>query len=123
MLPDGWIAHRRDDGETLGWIRAHGDGWIAADLLGHDVTDATEWLDAEAALEDRGIGWLADPWELDVEGVDHPVPVRMVEVTPERVIVKTEDWGAIDAPLTYHELTWPAPAALRPRGSSAPQPW
>jgi len=119
MLPADWTPHRRDDGELLGWIHPAGDDWVAVDLLGHAASTPVDWLEAEEALEDRGIAWLADVWML--ERVDAaPLRVRMVEVTPDRVVVQTEDFGAIDAPVERFELEWPAPATLRPRRADDP---
>jgi len=109
--------HRRDDGELLGWIRPDGDAWVAIDLLGRPASEPTEWLDAEAALEALGIAYLAEPWMLDGEEGGRPVRVRFVEVTPERIVVKGEDFGAVDAPSRRWELPWPIPARLR-----APRP-
>jgi hypothetical protein len=109
--------HRRDDGELLGWIRPDGDAWVAIDLLGRPASEPTEWLDAEAALEALGIAYLAEPWMLDGEEGGRPVRVRFVEVTPERIVVKGEDFGAVDAPWRRWELPWPIPARLR-----APRP-
>ncbi len=119
MLPTDWTAHRRDDGELVGWIRPAGDDWVAVDLLGREASEPTEWLEAEAALEARGISWLADVWMLERPDAA-PLRVRMVEVTPDRVVVQTDDFGAIDAPVDRFELAWPAPAALRPRRSGDP---
>lgn len=82
-------------------------------LLGHDIAPATEWLEAEEVLEARGLAWLADVWMLERPDAT-PLRVRLVEVTPERIVVKTDDFGAIDAPVGRFELPWPAPAALRP---------
>lgn len=121
MIPADWTSHRRDDGELLGWIRPEGEGWVAVDLFGHDVSAPLDWLDAEAALEDRGLSWLADIWMLERESTDaEPLRVRIVEVTPERVVVQTDDYGAIDAPVERFELPWPAPARLRPRRGDDP---
>lgn len=119
MLPTDWTAHRRDDGELVGWIRPAGDDWVAVDLLGREASEPTEWLEAEAALEARGISWLADVWMLERPDAA-PLRVRMVEVTPDRVVVQTDDFGAIEAPVDRFELAWPAPAALRPRRSGDP---
>jgi hypothetical protein len=49
-----------------------------------------------------------------------PLRVRIVEVTPERVVVQTDDYGAIDAPVERFELPWPAPVRLRPRRADDP---
>ncbi len=117
MIPDDWTPHRRDDGERLGWIRPEGDAWVAIDVLGRAASDPVDWLDAEAALERLGLAWLADVWMLEREDAE-PLRVRLVEVVPEgagRVVVHTDDFGAIDVPVTRYELPWPAPARLRPR--------
>ena len=120
MIPADWTPHRRDDGELVGWIRPEGDGWVAIDVLGHAASAAVEWMEAEAALEARGLAWLADVWMLEREG-SAPLRVKLVEVTPGsvgergRVVVQTDDFGAIDAPVERFELPWPSPATLRPR--------
>ncbi len=120
MIPADWTPHRRDDGELLGWIRPEGEDWVAIDLLGHAASPAGEWLDAEHALESRGLSWLADIWMLERDAGD-PLQVKLVEVTPGRtgeagrVIVQTDDFGAIDVPVEQYQLPWPSPHALRPR--------
>lgn len=110
-----WIEHRRRDGERLGWIRPEGDLFVPVTLLGHDLAGPMDWLAAEEALEDLGLRWLAEPWVLRREdGVVRRV--RLTEVTPTRVVVKEDDFGAIDGqPVTY-TLPFPAPAALQPLG-------
>jgi len=113
VIPDDWTAHRRDDGELIGWIRPEGDDWLAVDLLGRDVSGPLDWLDAEAALEDHGIAWLADVWMLEGEAPE-AIRVRMVEVTPELVVVKVDDYGDVSRHSRQVALPWPAPARLRP---------
>ena len=112
MIPADWNPHRRDDGELVGWIRPAGDAWLAVDVLGREISGPIEWLDAEAALEERGIAWLADPWMLDGEG-PAPLRVRVVEVTPARVGGKGDDYGDVRRHSESFELPWPAPARLR----------
>lgn len=115
MIPADWTPHRRpDDRELVGWIRPAGGAWVAVSLLGRDVSEAGEWLDAEAVLEQTGLAWMAGIWML--EGVaDRPLRVKLVEVTPERVVVQTDDFGAIDVSVERFELPWPPPRTLRPR--------
>jgi len=130
VIPSDWTPHRRDDGELVGWIRPEGDGWVAVDLLGHAASDPVDWLDAEEALESRGLSWLADIWMLEL-GSAEPLRVKLVEVTPGRigeagrVVVQTDDFGAIDAPVERFELPWPSPDSLRPRrrGESGASPF
>lgn len=123
--PDDWIPHRRpDDGELLGWMRPDGDDWVAVSLLGWAVSEPVDWLAAEEALESVGLSYLADVWMLERAEAD-ALRVRMVEVSTARVVVQTDDYGAIDAPVTRFELPWPAPAELRLRhpGDSLLGPW
>jgi|SRR6478735_1261908 len=116
MLPTDWIEHRRpDDREPVGWIRPEGDLWVAVSVLGHDLTGPVDWLEAEEALEAAGLSWLADVWMLEQPDGGSPVRVRIVEVTPDGVVVQTDDLGAIDVPVERYALPWPAPARLRPR--------
>lgn len=123
-----WTPHRREDGELLGWIHPEGEEWVAVDVLGRPASDPTEWLDAEAALEERGISWLADPWVLEGEA-DQPVRVRILEVTPDedgapgRIVVKVDDFGDVTRPPTQqYVLAWPAPDRLRAPSSTDPDP-
>jgi hypothetical protein len=111
-VPADWITHRRGDGELLGWIRPDADGFVAIDLLGRALTERIDWLDAEEALEATGIGYLADPFELLVDGAW--VRVRLTEISADAIRVKTEDWGAIDAPVDQYVVPLPAPETLRP---------
>jgi len=76
-----WIEHRRGDRELLGWMRPQGEGFVVIDLLGREISDELDWLDAEELLEQRGIGYLADRYELQLDG-GHWLLVRIVEVSP-----------------------------------------
>lgn len=123
-----WTPHRREDGELLGWIHPDGEAWVAVDVLGRAVSGPTEWLDAEGALEDHGISWLADPWMLEGEA-ERPLRVRIVEVTPDgegrsgRIVVKVDDFGDVTRPATQqYLLSWPAPDRLRMPSPTDPDP-
>ncbi len=114
MLPRDWIEHRRGgDRERLGWIRPEGDCFVAHDALGRETTGTVDWLTAEEALEERGLHWLADLWQLDLPDGTRD-RVRIVEVTPDRVVVKGDDFGAVDMVTQNYVLPFPAPDALRP---------
>lgn len=140
--------HRRDDGELLGWIRPDGDRWTPIDLLGRPVSPPVEWLEAEAALEGAGLSYLAEPWmpedpdagdddlnghgdaraddgadDDDDSGRGTAVRVRFVEVTPDRIVVKAEDFGAVGSPTRRWVLPWPVPARLRPWRPGDPDPF
>lgn len=118
-MRDDWIEHRRGlDGELIGWMRPDGDGFVVIDLLGRDRTGVLDWFDAEAALDDLGIGYLADIYELrsdEPAAVDGWLRVRIAEVSPVRVRVKQDDGGAVGAPQIYYDLPFPAPESLRVR--------
>ncbi|PFG42705.1 hypothetical protein ATJ88_1375 [Isoptericola jiangsuensis] len=120
MLPTDWIEHRRPgDREVVGWIRPAGHDWVAVSLLGHDLTGPVGWHDAEETLDATSLSWLAGVWVLE-RADDDPLRVRIVEVTPDRVVVQTDDLGAVDAPVERQVLPWPAPAALRPHRPGDP---
>lgn len=121
MIPADWTPHRRDDGELVGWIRPAGEDWTAVDVLGREVTASVDWLDAEAALEQRGLAFLADVWMLERDG-EPPLRVRMVEVTPERIVVKVDDFGDVTRGAERHVLPWPLLPHLRPSRPGDPDP-
>ena len=75
------------------------------------------WDEAEAVLEERGIGWLSGVWEWPVDG--RPERVRLLEVSPARVLVAYDDGGSIHTKVDTIELPFPAPAA-RKAGEAAP---
>lgn len=114
MVPTGWFEHRRPgDREVLGYLRPSGDGFVAVDRLGRDVTGVVDWVEAEEALEVHGLGWLADLWQL-TQADGTRLRVRLVEVGPDRVVVAADDFGAVDAQVQSFVLPFPAPAALQP---------
>src|SRR4051794_14527484 len=112
MPHENWIEHRRPgDRERLGWITADGDGFVALDALGRRATGTVDWLEAEEALDERGLRWLADLYQLDrPDGTRERV--RIVEVTPDRVVVKVDDLGAVDVVTASYVLPFPAPDTL-----------
>ncbi|HMR47779.1 MAG TPA: hypothetical protein PKE40_01325 [Arachnia sp.] len=114
-----WTPHRRDDGEQLGWIRPADDEWVPVDLLGRELSEPVDWIEAEELLDAHGLAYLAESWLLELEG-GAAVRVRFVEVAPERIVVKGEDFGAIDIHTQVYELPWPLPAGLRPPTDADP---
>ncbi|ADG73734.1 conserved hypothetical protein [Cellulomonas flavigena DSM 20109] len=110
-----WVEHRRSgDRELLGWVRPEGDDFVAVDRLGRDVSGPVGWVEAEEVLDERGLLWLAGLWQLTRPG-GSVVRVRLMEVSPRRVVVKVDDHNAVGGgpPPTY-ELPFPAPATLAP---------
>lgn len=111
-VPSDWIEHRRGDRELLGWMRPSGDGFVVIDLLGRQITGEVDWFEAETTLDDLGIGYLADPFQLLLEGTW--LRVRLMEVSTERISLKREDWGDMTSPQTTWEVGFPMPETLRP---------
>ena len=122
MLPADWIEHRRGDRELLGWMRPEGDGFVVIDLLGRAVSAELDWFAAEELLDELGIGYLADPYELLLPD-GHWLRVRILEVSTDGIRVKRDDWGAIDVPLLEYSLPFPIPDELRPLDPSTPAVW
>lgn len=93
MLPRDWTPHRREDGETVGWIALDGDDVLAFDLLGRRVTaPGVDWLEAEQELEERGLAYLGGRFTLTLPP-DEPLPVRIGEVTTDHVTVVADEFG------------------------------
>jgi len=115
MSRAGWIEHRRDDGERLGWIVAEGELFHVVDLLGRTRTDAPlDWFDAEQVLDTLGIGYLADRYTLRLpDGVERRV--RIGEVDTSGIVAVADDFGSasvIGAKPERFALPFPAPAEL-----------
>ncbi|GAA2451994.1 hypothetical protein [Agromyces soli] len=118
-----FIEHRRPDGELVGWLRPEGEGFVPVDLLGREHGGAVDWLDGETLLEELGIRYLADPYVLRLENGTE-LRVRITEVSTRGIVVKKDDFGAIDAPLVRYELAWPMPPELTPLGErELPAAW
>ena len=120
--PADWIEHRRGDRELVGWMRPEGEGFVVVDLLGREISPELDWFAAEELLDAHGIGYLADPYELQLPD-GHWLRVRILEVSTDEIRVKRDDWGAIDVPLLQYTLPFPMPPQLRPWDPSTPVVW
>jgi hypothetical protein len=110
-----WIEHRRGmDGERLGWMAPAGEDYIVIDLLGRPRTEPGDWLTAEEVLDDLGIGYLADPYELRLESGEW-LRVRITEVSTEGIRVKKDDWGDMTsgAAQLFYSVAFPPGDELR----------
>ncbi len=121
VLPTEWIEHRRPDGETVGWIVPEGEGFRARDLLGREVTGVVDWLTAEETLDELGIGYLADRYQLRLpDGAERPV--RIAEASIRGITVVADEFGAASAvggTLERFRLAFPAPEELGPWDADA----
>ncbi|MFC0249574.1 hypothetical protein ACFFIO_13790 [Citricoccus parietis] len=114
-LPEDWIEHRREDGEPVGWIVPDGGGFRPMDFLGRPVGGApVEWLEAEEALDARGLGFLADRHRLKLaDGTERPV--RISQAGPDGIVVVADEFGAasaVGAQADEFHLRFPAPEEL-----------
>ena len=118
-VPADWYPHRRPDGEGVGWIVPDDDGLFQpVDLLGRTIgSTSVDWSEAEALLEEHGIGYLADGYDLRLpDGTERPV--RIAEASSEGITVVADEFGAASAVGAAHErfrLPFPATENLRPR--------
>jgi hypothetical protein len=108
-----WIEHRRGDGERVGWLCPEGEGFVPIDLLGRELAGPVDWLTGEEMLEAAGIGYLADRYELRLDD-GRWLQVRLTEVSTRHIVVKKDDFGAIDAPQLVYTVPFPLPETLRP---------
>jgi hypothetical protein len=111
-VPGDWIEYRRGDRERLGWMMPSGDGFVVFDLLGRRISDELDWLDAEELLDRLGMGYLADPYELKLDGCQW-LRVRLVEVSTDGIRVKKEDWGDVTASVREYTVSFPPADSLR----------
>jgi hypothetical protein len=112
-VQDDWIEHRRSDRELVGWIIPRGEDFVVVDLLGRERGGPVDWMTAEEALDELGIGYLADIYLLTLED-GRELRVRIAEVSPSGITVKKDDFGAVGVPQLYFPLEFPAPPTLRP---------
>lgn len=82
------------------------EGFVAIDLLGRRKTDVVDWMHAEETLDELGLGYLADPHELRLDGGGW-LRVRIAEVSPVAIRVKKDDWGDMNAPQIYYTVSFP----------------
>lgn len=114
MNPD-WIEHRRGrDGELVGWMEPAGDRFVVVDLLGRPRTGPVGWFTAEETLDELGIGYLADAYELRLD-TGAWLRVRITEVSTDHIGVKKDDFGDMTATQLHYAVPFPAPLeVLRP---------
>ncbi|NDK30587.1 hypothetical protein [Nesterenkonia haasae] len=114
-MDETWIEHRRPEGDRIGWIRMSGDGFIAHDAMGREITEEVDWLTAEEALDETGLAFLAELWLLELPNGES-VRVRITEAGPHGIRVLEDDLGAaaaVGSNVRHHRLPFPAPDSLR----------
>jgi hypothetical protein len=101
-------------------VRSEGEEFVPVDRLGRDLSPATDWLSAERALDEAGIGFLAGPFDLLLEDGTWG-QVRVVEASLASIRPKKEDFGAIGGPQVGYTLPIPAPESLRASSTGSGQ--
>jgi hypothetical protein len=84
------------------------------------ISPPISWLSGQHALNETGIGYLADPFGLRLDDGTWQ-RVRIVEVSATLIRLKKEDFGAIGGPRAEYILPFPAPRSLKatPPGSGS----
>ncbi|QAY72894.1 hypothetical protein ET445_05600 [Agromyces protaetiae] len=103
---DGWIAVRRDDGETVGYLEALTEDWSSVqprNRLGHPVGAPTEYIAAEDLLIERGIAELAEPWRLD--GGD--TALSIAQLSPGGIVLRNALFAKALIPTDDIVVPWP----------------
>lgn len=91
---ENWIEHRReDDGELVGFLAPNGDRFIAMTVFGTPLAQPSDRADAEDVLDTRGLGYLAERWQLQVDDQTQ-ILVEINEASPERVVVHNVDFSS-----------------------------
>lgn len=92
MIPSTWTPHYRlDDGELIGYLQPAEDGLVVpVTVFGYPLDEACEEWAAEQVLEEVGLSYLADRWQLTIpEGT---VRVVITEASPERLVLASADF-------------------------------
>ncbi|MHA7276321.1 hypothetical protein [Arthrobacter sp. HLT1-21] len=113
MIPSTWTAyHREDDGELLGYLVVDGSLHTPVTFFGYRLADAADEFDASQVLQGVGLSYLADTWRLSLKDRKEPINVQIVEASPERLRVKSIDYGYAENYGTIFELPVPETGRL-----------
>jgi len=103
----------RDDGELVGFVRESGGRWRAETVFGAALDEHADRDDAECALTDRGLSYLAEKWLLEDDGSS--LTVEIVEAGPDQVTVQIVDFETDDTYGRRVVLSAPVDGRLRLR--------
>ncbi|WP_410601495.1 hypothetical protein [Amycolatopsis sp. lyj-90] len=88
-------VYRAEDGEHVGYVVPAPDTrWQALTVFGYPLGGPAAFDDSVALLEAEGLAVLAERWSVK-HGEDW-VTCRLVETSPEAVVVQINDFGAED---------------------------
>lgn len=128
MDTSGWLATRREDGETVGYLEPLADDYSlvqARSLLGHIVGGPSGFLEAEELLVERGISELAERWMLRGAPEELGDGVVILETSTDGIVVAHADLAKAGAYGRRVQVAWPdvhgflqRPADAAPEGSA-----
>jgi len=112
-----WREHRRDeDDELLGFLRpvpGEPGRFVPVTVFGHPLGEAGDADDAGRVLDAVGLSYLADRWLLTIPERAEPIAVQIVEASPQRVRLRSVDFGYEGDIGTIFTLPAPPGDALR----------
>ena len=85
-----WITVTREDREAVGHLEPVTEDYGLVQprtLLGHRAGGPTDIEGGEERLRERGIGELAEVWELDASTPAHVRSLSILEVSPHGIVV------------------------------------
>ncbi|WP_410647379.1 hypothetical protein [Amycolatopsis sp. cmx-4-54] len=104
-------VYRAEDGEHVGYVvPAPETRWQALTVFGYPLGGPAAFDDSVALLEAEGLAILAERWS--VKQGDDWVGCRLVETSPEAVVVQIDDFGAEDFG-KHLRLERPGPEVLK----------
>lgn len=103
-VPGHWIAHRRADGELVGWIdmTSAAPDLIPVDRLGRPMPAVADWIAAEERIEEIGLGFLTGAFGYRGRRV------RIRTVDDEHIVVTTALTDAVGDLGEEYVLPFPA---------------
>ncbi|WP_236725249.1 hypothetical protein [Amycolatopsis orientalis] len=107
-------VYRAEDGEHVGYVAPARDDatarWQALTVFGYPLGGPAAFDDSVALLEAEGLAVLADRWS--VKHGDDWIACRLVETSPDEVVVQIDDFGAEDFG-RHLRLERPGPEVLK----------
>ncbi|WP_235783538.1 hypothetical protein [Amycolatopsis orientalis] len=107
-------VYRAEDGEHVGYVVPARDDaatrWQALTVFGYPLGGPAAFDDSVALLEAEGLAVLADRWS--VKHGDDWFTCRLVETSPDEVVVQIDDFGAEDFG-RHLRLERPGPEVLK----------
>lgn len=120
MIPPEWTAHLRPgDDELVGYLVPAGGGdppgqVVPVTVFGYPVGEVSDAESAQRVLEGFGLSYLAETWLLSIDGREDPISVRIVEASPQRLVVQNADYGYEGDIGKVFVLDVPEPGMLEP---------